>query len=240
MINNLVSQTITPSVINSGGGAYTVTINSQTYFYTDNIGEAIIGVGSNSGTMLTNGFIQPEVISVGPVNVYPLITDVSCMDKNDGSIKMIAENVPPGASITYTWYPASLCLTFDCAEIDSLSAGTFTVDVAVTPTAGSTYTNQYIATIKDQNGPCRLKVYNGINLSGNNKFLFLENIEEFKSNRVYIYSRWGNLLATIENYNNHDNYWPKEGNPPKSGTYFYVIDIEDNNSVLKGWVEVFE
>ena len=59
-----MAQSISPSVINSGGKTSTTTLNSQTVYYTDNIGEAVIGTGSTSGSILTQGFLQPDMMVV--------------------------------------------------------------------------------------------------------------------------------------------------------------------------------
>ena len=75
-----------------------------------------------------------------------------------------------------------------------------------------------------------IEVYNAVapNSSGNNRYMRIFNLPE--GNNVSIYSRWGDKVFEVDNYNNdvggrrfegsNDN-----GKPLPSGTYFYKIQI---------------
>lgn len=239
--NVVFAQTITPSVINAGGRSATTTINSQQIIYTDNIGEVIIQTGNNGSNILTQGFLQPEkaVIANTTVNILP--TNVSCSDKRDGSIKVIIDNLPVGATVNYFWTPDTLCPSHDCSKIDSLSAGSFTVKVRYTYFSGSTLKTDSVEkalVIKDENGPCQIKYYTGIQLNGPNSIFRIDNIEAFPDANVMIFSRWGNELFNSKKYSNTDNFWPRKGDNVAPGTYFFIIDVGNGNKPIKGWVEV--
>ena len=63
------AQTMSQQVINAGGKTTTTTLNSQPVIYTDNIGEAVIGTGNVSGKMITQGFLQPDMVVVNHTSV---------------------------------------------------------------------------------------------------------------------------------------------------------------------------
>jgi gliding motility-associated-like protein len=87
---------------------------------------------------------------------------------------------------------------------------------------------------------CAIKVYNGFTPNGDgiNDFWIIDNIENYSTNKVYIYNRWGTLMYSTSNYNNFDNVWDGKfnGQAVTSGTYFYVI--ESNQLIKKGWIEI--
>jgi len=237
-----MAQSISPSVINSGGKTSTTTLNSQTVYYTDNIGEAVIGTGSTSGSILTQGFLQPDMMVVNNTSVTPIPGNVSCSDRRDGFIKMIIDNPPKGYSVEFFWKPDTLCPNNDCSGIDSLSQGTYTVYTVITYFIGPNEKKDYyehIVNILDNNGVCNLKIYSGITLSGGNSKFTIDNIELYPDAEVSIYNRWGVKLFSTKKYNNVDNYWPKKDEKVTSGTYFYVIDA-GKGKVNKSWIEVFE
>ncbi|MEQ6117978.1 gliding motility-associated C-terminal domain-containing protein, partial [Reichenbachiella sp. MALMAid0571] len=75
----------------------------------------------------------------------------------------------------------------------------------------------------------------------------LPGLENYPSNRVTIYNRNGNKVSEIEGYNNSDRAWDgrateglvlNSGNGVPSGTYFYVIDLGDGSSIIKGFVVI--
>ncbi len=236
------AQTITPSVINSGGNSHTVTLNSELVYYTDNIGEVIVNTATNSINVLTQGFLQPQVKVVSGASVSVLATDVSCDDKADGSIRVLVENAPVGSVIQYFWTPSSLCPNNNCNRIDNLSAGSFSVKVLMSYTINSVVksdSSQYAVQIKDEGGPCRLKVYNGVNQSGVNSTFTIDNIEELPEANISIFNTWGSVLFSTNGYHNLDNAWPKKGENVVPGTYFYVVDT-GNGKPLKGWLEVLQ
>jgi len=245
-LNLVYSQTITPSVINSGGSANNVTINGNPVIYTDNIGEAIIATGSNGTNILTQGFLQPNTLTVQGVAVTPFLRHVSCADKKDGGIRMVVENIPNTATsvVQYSWTP-QICKNADvlsCSSIDSLSARTFTIKTiwSYTNTSGKTFsgTTTHIEEIKDMNGICDLKWYTGVTTKGSNNKFTIENIELYPNANVTIFNRWGKSLFSKKGYNNMDNYWPAKNEQVIPGTYFFIIELD--GKATKGWLEVFD
>jgi len=65
--------------------------------------------------------------------------------------------------------------------------------------------------------------------------------DENQENTVTIYNRWGDILQTIQNYDNVNNYWNgTNGNNQylPSGTYFFTIEVPSNNVRCSNWVQI--
>jgi gliding motility-associated-like protein len=89
----------------------------------------------------------------------------------------------------------------------------------------------------------KLIVYNAFspNEDGKNDFWYIEHLINFMPNTVYIYTRWGDELVAIENYDNINAYWKgqdKHGNDLPPGTYFYVVITENDELNHAGWVQL--
>lgn len=235
------SQTITPQVINSAGSHRPIGSTGMTL--TDNIGEPFIEtLGGGSNFIITQGFLQPDLISPMGPTASLIKNDVSCSDKKDGKISIAITNTTTNFSVNYIWTPTVVCPTGNCSTIDSLAPGVYSVAIIITNTTTSTSQTLTPApiTISDQNGPCLVKIYNGItpNGDGNNDVFTIDNIAEFPNNHISIFNRWGVKIFEADKYNNTTVAWPaKNESAPAASTYFYVLNL-GNGSVLKGWVEI--
>ncbi|MCB9195302.1 MAG: gliding motility-associated C-terminal domain-containing protein [Flavobacteriales bacterium] len=61
------------------------------------------------------------------------------------------------------------------------------------------------------------------------------------SNKVTIINRWGDIINEYDNYDNFSIAWDgtnKSGDPVPSGTYFYVVEIQDLGFKSTGWIQV--
>lgn len=73
------------------------------------------------------------------------------------------------------------------------------------------------------------------NDSKNDKFI-AKGLENFKTNELIIFDRWGNHVYKTKDYQND---WGGEG--LVSGTYYYILHLEDKNRNLieyKGWIQL--
>ena len=237
------SQTITPQVINSAGGGGTVGSSGVEVYY--NIGEPIITTVTNSNNAITQGFLQPDIVGVFSLSVTPLFQNESCLNKKDGFISLILNSAPSNATqIQYIWIPSSLCPTQNCSSIDSLQPGAYSISVkALNSTGLSIDSLAFSYTITASVEPCQITVYNGFTPDGDglNDNWIIENIENFSSNTVTIFNRWGNQIWQTKDYNNTSNVWngkTQSGAVLTSGTYFYVIELDNGSGIKKGWVEL--
>lgn len=234
---------ISPQVINSAGGGGAVGASGVEVYY--NIGEPIITTVSNSNHAITQGFLQPDIVGVFSLSVTPLFQSESCLNKKDGFISLILNSAPSTASqIVYVWTPASVCPAQNCTSVDSLQPGAYSISVRAMNSSSAvidSLTFNYTVTASTE--PCQITVYNGFTPDGDglNDNWIIENIENFSNNTVTIFNRWGNRVWNTTNYNNTDNVWngkTQGGNDLPSGTYFYVIELENGNGIKKGWVEL--
>jgi gliding motility-associated-like protein len=118
-------------------------------------------------------------------------------------------------------------------------------------------TTQYSVSALDPNGcpvsdvanaivdaQCAIKIYNAVtfNGDGSNSVWLIDNIDRFPNNKVSIHNRWGTRIAYIEGYNNKDKSWPDEAKDKglPASTYFYILDLGDGSSKMKGWIELIK
>jgi len=240
------SQTIAPQVINSAGGHFPLGNTGITV--SDNVGEPFIQTLGNSNFLITQGFLQPDLVAkIGPTSTV-VLSHISCKDKKDGFISVSVSNLLPTYTVSYNWLPTSICPASNCSFVDSLSAGNYTVQVVVAMTTSTGVKNdslpKHFVTINDNFEPCKIKIYNAVTPNGDNvnDGFTIENISDFPNNTVTIYNRWGQKLQEIKNYDNTTNYWPTKDEATRliSSTYFYIINLGDNSSPIKGWVEILK
>ena len=215
------SQSISPQVINSAGSHRS--LGTTGISITDNVGEPFTQtIGSNF--LITQGFLQPDIVSIVGPTLSVIKSDVTCAGKNDGFISAAVSNVLATYTITYNWLPTSICPASNCNMVDSLNAGTYTLQVIVNTGTKTDTLPLQIITINDINGPCKVNIFNALtpNNDNINDIFTIENISEFPKNNVSIYNRWGQKIADINNYDNLTKYWPLREDASKlvSTTYF--------------------
>ena len=237
------SQTVTPSVINSAGGGGPVGSTGVEVYY--NIGEPIVSTINNANSIITQGFLQPEIVGVIDLSITPLFQSESCLNKKDGFISIIVNSSPSSAiQLQYVWYPSSVCPSQNCTSVDSLSPGSYSVTLlAINLRSVVIDSVNFNYTVLASTEPCLITVYNGFTPDGDgiNDNWIIENIENYPTNTVSIFNRWGNKIWSTTNYDNTSNLWNGKhtnGNTLPSGTYFYVIEIDGGVGVKKGWVEL--
>lgn len=75
------------------------------------------------------------------------------------------------------------------------------------------------------------------NGDGINDTWYIENIKYYPKNEVIIYNIYGNIVYSMQAYNN-DWQGTYNGAPLPDGTYFYVVKIDDSSPVLKGSLDI--
>lgn len=236
IVIRLGSQTIDNSVINAAGQTYTLNPN---FIYSDNVGEPFVSTETVGTFTFTQGFLQ---IYAGP-RVFVTFNPVSCSDKKDGNISVSVSNVAPSQTVTYIWQPSSICQSTNCNKVDSLAAGFYSLTVSIKSPSGATFQEQFYPQetieIKDEKGPCIVKVYNTITLNGDgiNDFLVIDHVEDFPNHELSIFNRWGKLMKTMKNYHQSEG-WPSKNENIVPGTYFYILNLGSGLKPVKGWVEV--
>lgn len=171
---------------------------------------------------------------------------MSCLGKDDGAIIVVPTIPYQQYSTKYIWTPASVCPTQNCDTIKSLAGGTYQMKMLVTYTVNGILQKQDSINInpvliRDENGPCEIKIYTSIspNGDGSNDIWVVDNLEDYPKNRVVIFNRWGKAVFDKSGYNNTTIAWPEknEVNLPAS-TYFYIIDLGNGSKPIKGYIEL--
>lgn len=240
------AQTITPQVINSAGSDRQ--LGNTGIYITDNVGEPFTQTIGNNGLLITQGFIQPSVISPGGFRMDSEFQSPACLETSDDAfISVKLTTTIKNYTVNYLWTPASVCPDKNCTKISKLKPGNYSVKVAVT------YTNNLGLILKDTlktqdfaivaaKVACNITIFNAVtpNNDGINDTWTIDNITDYPNNRITIYNRWGLQVAEIKGYNNKDKIWPAREQLDflNSTTYFYVIELESGGTPIKGWVEL--
>ncbi|MNU76509.1 hypothetical protein D3C71_660630 [compost metagenome] len=173
----------------------------------------------------------------------------------------VSEVMPSGFTYnSHTQTSGSYNQTSGLWTIPVLNAGTsavLTIEVTVNPQGN--YVN--VATIVSGNpndidpvnnsssveaSPGCLNVYNEItpNGDGMNDYLTIECIENYPDNSITIYNRYGNKIYEVSSYKNNWNGIANvsgiigSGDAIPSGTYYYVLKINNPEFESVGWVYV--
>lgn len=216
---------------------------------TDNVGESFtqsLGLGN---FLITQGFLQPDVVSPGGFTVTLFSQDLKCLDKeSDAFISIDIATPVKSYTASYFWSPASACPTNDCKRLDSLNPGSYAVGVRILyrNNVGALLKDSVVkyATILNATEPCKVTIYNGVtpNKDGVNDVWTIEDITEYPKNNVTIFNRWGVEVFSATGYNNRDKSWPDNSAVEKlpASTYFYILNLGDGSKPIKGWLELIK
>ena len=94
--------------------------------------------------------------------------------------------------------------------------------------------------------PNCLTVYNEIspNGDGENDYLIIDCIESYPNNSISIFNRFGNIIYTTDSYKND---WDGvanvggtigKGETLPTGTYFYILKVEEEDFETNGWIYI--
>ncbi|MEW6468474.1 MAG: gliding motility-associated C-terminal domain-containing protein [Bacteroidota bacterium] len=184
-------------------------------------------VGSTGYILITsNGACSDTDTIVVVVNNLPVAdagNDTTVLIYNSATLGGVPTG-PPGS--TYSWYPNFALNDSTQANPVATPTTTTTYYVLVTSAQGCTALDSVtITVIPEINFP------NGIspNGDGQNEYWIIDNIQLFPNNHVEIYNRWGEMLYSVDGYDNANVKWDGtyKGQPLPVGTYYYIIDLKD-------------
>ncbi|MFK7980951.1 MAG: gliding motility-associated C-terminal domain-containing protein, partial [Saprospiraceae bacterium] len=76
------------------------------------------------------------------------------------------------------------------------------------------------------------------NGNGKNDALIIPCTQQFPNNELNIFNRWGDKVYETRKYQN-DWAGTHKGNPLPAGTYFYMLQLEENGEPLQGFITIF-
>jgi gliding motility-associated-like protein len=231
------AQSVSPSVFNTDGGTAVVPspTGSVTIYYS--IGEPVYDdiKSSTADIRFTQGFLQPDIIGFGALQINSYTTAMTCQSSNDASI--VLNSIGSNAPFSYKWYKNGTILPDTNSYLLNLAVGNYSY--SVTDSKGNQRNNSLI--VASGEGTCTIIIHNGIspNNDGHNDFFHIEHIEDYPGNKVSVYNRWGNLIWEENDYNNTTVAWrgeDKKGTLLSAGTYFFIVIIDGRKTT--GWVEL--
>ncbi|HMT30284.1 MAG TPA: gliding motility-associated C-terminal domain-containing protein, partial [Bacteroidia bacterium] len=197
-------------------------------FSTPAAGVYSVAVTSACGTFMSN---QIEIIVKSIENVSVSNHQIICPPEQ---VQLFA-----AGGVTYQWTPTTN-ITFSNVP-----------DPIVNPTVSTTYT----VTITNEFG-CKtnLHVEVGVmcdsllvpnafspNGDGTNDGYVIDGIENYPGNKLWVYSRWGNLVYKAKDYRNN---WDGTSNVSgvymgkkvQTGTYYFILDLNDGSKPKTGYL----
>ena len=198
-------------VTNLAGGVYTITV-------TDAAGCSAL-----------------DTVHVMPIGATSPVVDLGADTVICEGSFLILDATFPGAS--YQWGDQSTQATYLVSE-----AGTYTVTISNACGSTTASINVKIIACQEPTPPSKVRMANALtpNGDGQNDTFFVEGIEAYSSNELFIYNRWGSLVYQTTGYHNQ---WggTYQGKALPTGAYYYVLYLHDKaQTTYSGTVSIFE
>jgi len=179
--------------------------------------------------------VTPKVL----MSAYMQATHADCKDDNTGSARVfITGGDPP---FYFQWDIDSSVIIEDNSSsiITDLLPGYYSVKV--TDSQGC----YLIDSIEVKTNPktC-LKIYNVFTPNGDqyHSYWHLERIELYPEALIEIYDHSGNMIFRRRNYQNSEQFGfsgrDKENKKLPSGTYYYIVNLENEDTIFRGTVTI--
>lgn len=157
--------------------------------------------------------------------LYPNGHNVSLFQMQDGNVNL---DVFGGTNpYSYSW--SNGAITQDLTNV-----GANNYSVIITDVNGCTY-----STWIELTEPFDLEMPTAItpNGDGNNDYFLIHGLESYPTNTLLIFNRWGDQVYEMSNY---DNQWEGKfnGNKLPAGNYFVILNINNKEIVITGFVEI--
>ncbi len=188
----------------------------------------------------TNGCERNQYLTINTVEemqTFMSTDNVICKDDNSGAARIYVENGTP--PFTFFWNTEEEFMDIESSRIENLYPGTYSV--IVTDIMGCIISDSI--TISSNPKICII-VYSVFspNDDGIHDYWEIENIELYPEALVEVYDRMGSMVYRRRNYINSEstafNGYSKDGRRLTSGTYYYVLNLENGDEVFKGTLTI--
>lgn len=159
-------------------------------------------------------------------DLYPNGHNVTLYQAQDGSIDL--EVTGGTMPYVYNWSNGS-----SNQDLTNVGAGYYSV--IITDDNGCTY-----ETFIELSEPYDLAMPTVITANGdgkNDKFL-IHGLESYPDNVLLIFNRWGDQVYEMTNYDNNWNGMSSAGSELPAGNYYVILNINNDQIVLTGFVEI--
>ena len=190
---------------------------------------------SDKNNCITN--IDTVVPVVSAMNILMSNNVVSCKDDSDGWVHARVYNGTPPFS--FIWSNGFNFVDKDSSSIRNLSPGYYFVDI--TDSMGC-ITRDSVNVLSNP-AKC-IKVYDAFSPNDDdvNEFWKIDNIDVYPQAIILVYDRNGKQVYRRRNYKNTyaDSFSGRDQNGQilASGNYYYIIDLGNDDNVIKGTVTI--
>ncbi len=218
---------LTRALVGSGGLNSTNSVIS----ITSSAGEAVVRTESSQDVILTQGFQQPLAKSL--LSFVIDVTDAACPSSSDGAAA-ITDVAGCAGPYTIVWSSGH-----EGQEVQNLPPG----DYSVTVSSPNCSTTQEFTVEPGLASACAIQFLNAFSPNGdgiNDTWIIVNvELEEYQDNSVEIFNRWGQMIWSIDDYDNGERVWrgrTNGGEELSSGTYYYIVKVGETTH--KGYIEL--
>lgn len=138
--------------------------------------------------------------------------------------------------VTYEWMADLELSCYDCPNPIATPSETTTFQLMITSEEGCV--SEVFFTIEvDEESELLVDLVNFLspNGDGKNDILVFEGLENYQTNQLSIFNRWGDLLFNKLNYQNDGIYWDAtfKGKPLPAGVYYYVLRLDQVSETIR-------
>ena len=194
---------------------------------------------TDANSCISTKYLTVSVVS--PMNPFMSSVSVICKDDNTGSARVFVTNGTPPFS--FVWEKDSSIEQYNdiyvpvdsFSLINNLSPGVYAVEI--TDDMGCIINDSI--EVKSNPAIC-ITVYKVFSPNDDNthEFWEIENINLYPEALVQVYDRTGRQVYNRRNYINAEEVAfsgkDQEGRTLPSGTYYYIVDLENGDTVFKG------
>ena len=178
-----------------------------------------------------------NVNNIQSMQTFMLTENVICKDDNSGSVSVFVQNGTP--PFIFTWNTGETMLSNDrLSTIYNLYPGKYTVSIK--DTMGCSYADSIELFSNPKTCINIYKVFSP-NEDGINDFWRIDNIHLYPDALIEIYDRLGNVVYRRRNYINSEQIafnGKLDNRRLPSGTYYYVVNLENEQEVFKGTLTI--
>ena len=192
-------------------------------------GEYSVEIVDGHGCKIDDSYIvtEPDLLTASlesPFNFHDHNVDFT--GGNNGSIVSIST----GGTKPYYYAWSNEATTKD---ISGLSSGVYTL--YLTDKNGCAFEVSI-----DLSEPLMLELPTAFspNFDKDNQTYFIRGVEAYPDNKLIVLNRWGNIVYTVNNYNNEWIGTHQNGNDLPDGTYFVILEIDNKKIIRNDFVEL--